>query len=249
MRVLLGACVSACVAVLASGAQPAMADGSLRQGSVVHVSVSGRMVVGSEAKITATGTNAPQGNLGFGPFGLVLYTVNHDALPIPCQTTENAEETLYVNNTRYMADLTFRNLDEGEQGPFSISTYVPITSPGHFQICAYSVLITDTAAWASTLVTIAPNAVARPAVARPTVTATPRVTRSGGRLHCSRGSWSGSPTSYTYRWRVLHRPGAAGEGPTLALTGSLHGQAVECSVSATNAAGSATATSPPFKSR
>jgi hypothetical protein len=203
------------------------------------------MVVGSEATITATGANAPQGDLGFGPFGLFLFAVNHDALPIPCETTGNAEETLAENNTQYVNQLTFRGLDEGNQGPFSISTYVPLTSPGHWQVCAYSTLVTDTAAWASTMVTIARGAGGKPA-AKPAVTVTPRVTRSGGRLHCSRGSWSGSPTTYTYRWLVVHGPGVAGHGPSLAVTGTLHGRAVECSVRAVNAAGGATATSPPF---
>jgi hypothetical protein len=243
--VLAHACVAlcACIGALESAAA-AVADGTNPSypGSVLHVSVRGRMVVGQEAQITATGTNASQGGLGFGSFGLVLFAVDRDALPVACFNSENAEATLYENNDRYVNDLTFRALDEGTQGAFSISTGVPLTSPGHWQVCAYSTLVTDTAAWASAEVTIAP---AR--AARPVVTARPRVTRAGGVLRCARGSWSGHPVAYAYHWLVVHRPGVAGHGQTLAVTRSLRGRTVACSVTATNAGGSTSATSAGFK--
>ena len=73
------------------------------------------------------------------------------------------------------------------------------------------------------------------------------MTLSGGRLRCSPGTWTGNPTSYRYRWLVLHKAGVAGRQTSLALTRSLRGHAVECSVTATNEAGSTTATSPTLK--
>jgi hypothetical protein len=82
---------------------------------------------------------------------------------------------------------------------------------------------------------------------RPAATSPPRVTRSGNRLHCLRGSWSGAPTSYAYLWRLIHKSGAIGRGATLIVTRQLHGRAVTCTVTATNSAGSATGTSLPFK--
>jgi ABC-type transport system substrate-binding protein len=124
-------------------------------GSVLHICVSdltGRFVVGPEIEITGTGSNAPQSD--FGPFGLGLFSVDYSALPVGCQTTANAEGILWTNNIPYVRSLTESYLSEGEKDPFSVSTYVPLTFAGQLEICAYSVLITDTAAWASTEVTV-----------------------------------------------------------------------------------------------
>jgi hypothetical protein len=125
--------------------------------SVLHICVmdlTGRFVVGSEIEITGTGSNAPQGGIGFGPFGLGLFSVDYSALPVGCQITANAEGILSTNNLPYVRSLTESYLSEGEKAAFSVSTYVPLTFAGQLEICAYSVLITDTAAWANTDVTV-----------------------------------------------------------------------------------------------
>jgi hypothetical protein len=46
---------------------------------------------------------------------------------------------------------------------------------------------------------------------------------------------------------VILKSGTAGGRPSLSLTRKLRGRAVECSVTATNSGGSATANSRPFK--
>jgi hypothetical protein len=45
---------------------------------------------------------------------------------------------------------------------------------------------------------------------------------------------------------VVHKAGVAGRKPSLMVTRKFRGHKVECSVTAENSAGSATATSPPF---
>lgn len=96
--------------------------------------------------------------------------------------------------------------------------------------CAYTlsstdVLLHDDVAWASDQVTITANA-----SPRPSVIVRPRVPRSGARLRCSPGAWSGSPALYQYRWVVVHATGVAGRRASLAVTRRLRGHAVECSV-------------------
>ena len=76
--------------------------------------------------------------------------------------------------------------------------------------------------------------------------------RDGQLLSAEPGSWSGSePISYAYQWLACN---AAGEscseiskaaGPTLKLLSGLIGETVEVVVTATNGAGSTSATSPP----
>jgi hypothetical protein len=87
------------------------------------------------------------------------------------------------------------------------------------------------------------------AVYNPIATAKPTVTGSttvGSALTCSNGSWEGDPdqpTSYSFAWL---RDGAAINGadsPTYATSQADVGHALGCSITATNAAGGATATS------
>lgn len=232
---------------LAWAAAPALADGTDPDypGSVLHVTASGPLTPGSVLTITATGSNEQYSFQQGTPFtyGLDLFLVSADELTSPCATSENAEETISANNARYVRLLTFDELNEGQSGPFDISTPVTLNNgTGHLRICAYSVYgFLDDAAWATTEVTIAA------APGKPAVKTRPRVTRSGGRLLCSKGNWSNTPTSYQYRWVVLHKAGTAGRAASLAVSAKLHGHTVECSVTAKNATGSASATSRPFK--
>jgi hypothetical protein len=208
-------------------------------GSVLHVTTTGPLVANKPLTIVATGTNAPFGT----PidYGLKLILIDPTILPGPCQQSFNTEDTTWENNPQAGRLLTFESLNEGLSGPFTISLPITPGGSGPLLICAYTVLVTDDAAWASTQVTIAAAAV------RPTVAKRPRVTRSGDRLTCSRGRWSGNPTSYAYEWLVVHRAGAAGRRSGLTVTSRLRGRTVQCAVTVRNSAGSATATSPPFK--
>lgn len=78
----------------------------------------------------------------------------------------------------------------------------------------------------------------------PVPTAAPAITGTvtvGQVLTCSSGTWTGSPTGYTYQWRRRvpgSIPGATTGTYTLAAADS--GYNVECYVTATNAAGNTT---------
>jgi hypothetical protein len=96
-------------------------------------------------------------------------------------------------------------------------------------------------------VTIEPASGSPGAGGKPAVKRRPRVTRARGRLLCSQGSWSQSPTTYRYRWLVLHKAGTAAQGSSLTLSQTLRERTIECSVTAENSLGSATATSLPFR--
>jgi hypothetical protein len=239
-RTLATAC--GCAVALALAGATARADGTdpAYPGSVLHVTTAGPQVAGQVLTIVASGGNAPFGT----PidYGLRLFAIDHAQLPIPCAQSFSLEETIWENNPQAGALLTFENLNEGLSGPFDISLPITLGGPGDLLICAYTVLVTDDAAWASDELTIAPGG-----TEQPVVTTRPRITRSGNRLVCSHGVWAGKPASFAYRWREVHKPGAVGRRASLTVTGRLRGHTVQCAVTAKNSAGSATATSRRFK--
>jgi uncharacterized membrane protein (UPF0127 family) len=118
------------------------------------------MTPGSILTITATGTNvAPQSVDGISPFsfGLRLFLVSYDRLPVACATTFGQESAISTNNIQSAKLLTYGSLNEGNSGPFSISLPVTLNSgTGRLLVCAYTRYgDSDDAAWASTEVTIA----------------------------------------------------------------------------------------------
>ena len=63
---------------------------------------------------------------------------------------------------------------------------------------------------------------------------------AGGMNRCEPGQWQHFPTSYTYAWRVVvgdHFAGLLGTSQTLKLTTADEGDVIECTVTASNAAG------------
>lgn len=81
--------------------------------------------------------------------------------------------------------------------------------------------------------------------ALPTISGAPR---QGQTLTAGAGSWTGNPTSFTYRWRDCDRSGnncsnISGASRTHALTGADVGHTIRVVVTASNAAGSTSATS------
>ena len=88
--------------------------------------------------------------------------------------------------------------------------------------------------------------VAPVSTARPTISGTPLV---GRRLTCSRGTWTGNPTTFAYRWS---RGGVAITGATSSdytLVTADGARTITCTVTASNAAGSRAATSAPVTPR
>ena len=167
-----------------------------------------------------------------------LFEDNETLLPFPCYQDYGDELNTAVNNDVTVRFLTQGTVTEGDGGPFTISMPVPLYATGPLRFCAYnSDNFTDTTAWSTADITVD---------AKPAAASRPRVTRSGPRLRCSPGLWSGNPASYQYRWVVVHKAGVASRKASLTVTRKLRGHKVECSVTAENSAGSATATSPPF---
>ena len=101
---------------------------------------------------------------------------------------------------------------------------------------------------------IGPNATAvAPAVtstppsgSRPALSGKPALsghTVAGSKLSCSKGAWTGNPSSYTYHWYRNLTPLATATGPTYVLTKLDQGSKLTCVVTAINAYGSASGTS------
>jgi hypothetical protein len=85
-------------------------------------------------------------------------------------------------------------------------------------------------------------------IAKPANVKSPRVVRSGGKLACKPGKWSGA-SGYSYSWLVNHRTKKGASGSSLRVTSKLHGRKVQCSVTASGAGGKTTAVSPPLRIR
>ncbi len=229
-----------CIAAATLGVTgPALADGTDPgyPGSVLHVAVSGPLGPGQVLTITGTGTNAlANPSLGVPiSYGLDVFAVDASRLSA-CDQSENAELT-DVTNTGAGRLLTFESLNEGPSGPFSIPLKFTPGGPGHLLVCAYTVYVTDDAAWASTEVQIPP----RPS--KPANTRLPRVTIVHNQLRCSQGTWSGNPRSFRYRWLVAHKPSRLPRRARVLLPRGLRGHRVQCVVTASSPAGASTVTS------
>jgi len=148
--------------------------------------------------------------------------------------------------------------DVDSAGSFSMPLVWTPSTPGRFLICGYTNDgATATLTTSSLTMTVqggsppsGPGPVGQqpPAgVVKPANVAKPHVSRSGRRLTCSRGSWSGGPNSFAYRWLAKGR--RIGSGARLAVTRRLRGRSVQCAVTASNAAGAATAVSKALRVR
>ena len=74
----------------------------------------------------------------------------------------------------------------------------------------------------------------------PAVTGTPSI---GNNLTTTNGTWTESPTSFTYQWLRASVPISGAVNQVYALVGADSGNPVRCQVTAINAAGSASANS------
>jgi hypothetical protein len=82
--------------------------------------------------------------------------------------------------------------------------------------------------------------------AKPASTAVPTITgsaRTGKTLTCGQGRWTNDPTGYTYQWYDDGSPLAGATDATYKVTTLEEGTTLTCVVTATNAGGSASATS------
>jgi hypothetical protein len=139
------------------------------------------------------------------------------------------------------------------ESAFSVPLAYTSSVAGRFLVCGYlnDAHETDAVAAHAIDVAAAPPAGGGGApggppatAARPANVAKPKLTRSGRRtLVCSRGRWTGAPTRYAYQWTVDGKRKAGAVRRKLRVGRKLRGHKVRCGVTATNAAGSATALS------
>jgi hypothetical protein len=149
--------------------------------------------------------------------------------------------------------------DVDPAGTFSMPIgYTPSTS-GRFLICGYtndgatatlataSLILnmqpTGTPSPAPSTLTPSPAAPAPQGIGKPANVRKPSVRRVRSTLVCSRGRWSKSPSRYSYRWLVNGKAKRGGRGQKLRVTHNLRGRVVQCTVTASNAAGSTSALS------
>jgi hypothetical protein len=86
--------------------------------------------------------------------------------------------------------------------------------------------------------------------AGPVSTGKPRVSRAGKKLTCNPGSWSGNPSAYRYGWLVNGRKKNGAHSKRLSISRGLRRHKVQCTVVASNAAGTSTPViSPPYRVR
>jgi hypothetical protein len=148
---------------------------------------------------------------------------------------------------------------QGAGTTFSVPFKISFEKPGPELICAYSTWAYDTAAAAQLTVEVAagsspspaqnpaPTAVSNPGPSSvPADTTKPRVTRSGGKLTCSHGTWTGSPSSYAFGWLLNGHRQNGDHARTLEVSPRLRGHSVQCSVTASNAGGHTSAVSSPY---
>jgi hypothetical protein len=211
--------------------------------------------VGTPYAITGSGTDVPADE---GPYYLEI-----DAIPASFTTTCPSG---YLDGSQVAASSggSFVAFDEPEgvdsSGNFSNPNAYTAKSAGSVLFCGYTDDgAGDTLATASQIVDFQNPATSGSGggssggsggggqgAVKPANTTKPHITRSGNRLRCTRGTWSGSPTEFAYHWLVGGKAKAGAHSATLTVTHALHGRKVQCGVQATNTAGSGSALSAPF---
>jgi hypothetical protein len=244
LKVGLALCLSVGVLIDAAPAA-ASADGTSPDypGSSVHVSISGPEAAGHLLYIVATGSNQMT-SLGTPiNYGLYVILVNQKLLPGPCASSMETELNNISSDQGAGRQLNYEQYNEGESGAFTIKVPYTPGGGGTLLVCAYSEYVTDDAAWGSTTAAVSGKG-SSSGGGVPDNTVRPYVTRHGDSLTCARGSWSGHPSSYSFRWRLGGKTSTQRRN-TLTLPAKAHGTAV-CTVTARNAAGSRSASSRPL---
>jgi hypothetical protein len=199
--------------------------------------------VGQPSVLQATGTVSDDPSVYLGRY-INAYALPTSVVPSCPATYQNALQI--KDSTTGQGGQTVA-LSVPVSGSFSIPLAFTATAAGPFLICAYLHEGVGTDAMASLPVDVAAapaggGPAGTPAApARPSSVAKPKLTRSGRKLVCGRGTWSDAPTSYAYRWTVDGRRKAGAVRRTLRITRKLRGHRIRCEVTATNAAGSTTA--------
>jgi hypothetical protein len=246
------------VAALGATASPALAT----DGFSLQFSGSSNLLAGNPVVLTAIGKNP-----GWTDYPYATYLDAEVFLPsaVPtCPATQDAAGQLAPSTGGAIVAFDVQ-VNSDPAGNFSIPVGFTPSGSGPLLVCGYTAgLAGETLATASLTVAVqsaapptpapttpAPTAPAptTPAAVRPASVTAPRLTRAGRQLICGTGSWANNPTRFSYRWRVGGHTKPGARGRTLIVAGRLRGHKVQCSVTATNSAGSSTALSKPFSVR
>lgn len=229
MRIIttLGAAAAALAA--AAAAAPAAAQ----EGHSLALSGPGTAKTGDPIVLTATGV-VPE-DVFLNRY-VNVYAIPASVLATCPETLQSGMQVSY--DTASKGGDTVANTVPAE-GAFSIPiAYTPSeTARGQMLLCGYLHEGVETMATAAHVVRVTRGA------AKPVALKAPKVTRRGGHLVCSKGRWSGRPTSYAYHWRKDGKRIRRETGNRLRLTAGLRGSTVTCGVRARNAKGAATAMS------
>ncbi len=219
-------------------AGPASATGSY-PGETLSIAQSGPAVAGQAVNFLATGQQTDVNDYA-GGFSLEVF--EKDPSVDPTCAASYWDET--NNEITDPSELHFIIGDwQGSDTTFSVPFKAVFDKPGPVLLCAYSTWITDTAASATLTLNVTSPAVTPPSVAKPVNQALPKVSRAHNKLRCSPGSWSNSPTKFSYRWLAGSHELPGARQSQLNVSRSLRGHQVRCSVSAANSGGTATALS------
>jgi hypothetical protein len=243
------ACLLGASALLVPGimAAPASATGASYPGETLSLAQSGPAVVGQADTFVASG-QSPDEEIGGYALNVFQKDPHVDSTCAPSYLEEETTHITEIATERWpVVGLFLGQSTTTFSEPFKI---VP-EQAGPMLLCGYLDWTTDTAAAAAPLtveVAAAPASAGGSKAggpAKPTDTQKPRVMRSGGKLTCNPGTWSGDPT-FTYSWLLNGQRQKGDHGRTLGVSHKLHGHKVQCSVTASNAAGKDTAVSSPY---
>jgi hypothetical protein len=236
-------------------AAPASATGPY-PGETLSLALSGPAVAGQATNLVASGQQTDVNEYA-GGFSLDVF--EKDPSVDPTCSPDYWDET--NNALTDPSELHFIIGDwEGLDTTFSVPFKAVFSKPAPVLLCAYSDWITDTAASAQLTVDVANPAdngtgntttttttTTPPPPAKPVDKIRPALTRSHKTLICSRGVWLNAPSIFAYRWLANGHQIHGAKRFKLKLSHSLRGRRVQCSVSATNSAGTATALSRSLK--
>ena len=199
-------------------------------GFTLEVSAPPKVVVGQPTVIQVTGTIA---DLRY-PSWLTVVSIRPEVTTCPANYYEGKQ---VANATGGSILVSTGRITPDSSGSFRTPVGINPYLPGHVWICAY---IHDgetvTLAATSMLLTISPGG-------RPASVMAPRITHVRGLLGCTRGQWSNKPTRFAYSWFADGR--RVGGGARLEPSAALRGRTVLCRVTASNGAGSGSASSRP----
>jgi len=237
---IMGGALGAALLLLVFSAGPAGATGSY-PGETLSLSQVGPAVAGQVTHFTASGDQTDVGDYA-GGFNLEVFAKNTDTDPT-CSASYPGEQQSSLSDP-YEQWIVVGEW-QGSATTFSVPFQFVFPRTGQVILCAYSAYITDTAAAASLIVNISSGTAP---VSRPTNTTRPRVTDSRGTLQCRRGMWTGA-SRFAYTWRSRNHVVAGARRSRLRVTKAMERHTVVCKVSASNTAGTTTASSRPFRVR